>query len=147
MSRNYNTKEMKVAFFDRDEDDPNIASLSQATLTKLLSAIDYGIERTVTRNTNVKLCTLLDPDVEVSKEQMDGIMTRLREKQLTILVTTEDLVVGKTNDGKIFTLKITGGAKFVASIPAPAPDDGSTGSQFDELENMGLTQECNLESL
>ena len=132
-----------MAFFDIDEEDRNVAPLSQASLTKLHAAIDYAIERTVTRDTNVKLCAVLDPDVEVNSEQTAALMAQLHEKQLTILSTMEDLVVAKTKEDRIFAFKINGGAKFVAV--APAPDDGSTGSQFVELDDMGLTQECLLE--
>ena len=70
-------------------------------------------------------------------------MAHLQEKQLTILSTMENVVVAKTKEDRIFALNITGGAKFVAV--APAPDDGSTGSQFVELDDMGLTQECVLD--
>ena len=142
-SRNFNTKEMKIAFFDIDEDDRNVQPLSQPTMTKLLAGISYGIERSINRDTNVRMVVVLEPDSQVTAEQTTLVMDHLEAKDVTVISTFDEVVIGKIDGtNRIFALKLIGGARFVASS-AGATDDGSTGSDFGFVEE-GLTQECNM---
>ena len=43
-NRNFNTRQMKIAFFDSD-DDGSSSSLEAGAINKLLMAIRYGVDR------------------------------------------------------------------------------------------------------
>ena len=142
MSRNFNTREMKVAFFDVDEDARNITHLEEGTMKKLLQAIDYSIERGKNRNTDVRMFVVLDLEVAPGPVQGDALMAGLKEKNVRVLVTGVDLIVGQTEEGHIITIKFAGAAGFVKHQDLNQSGD-SSGSGFGYVEE-GLTQECNL---
>ena len=141
-SNNFNTQEMKTAFFDFDEQDREITRLPQGSLAKLLRAIDYGIKRTTNRGINVKLHVLFDTDTFLDSDQSSQVMKRLEAKGATVIMTMEDLVVSKTDEGHIFAIRLSGGCKFQAVKANVDEDDSSTGSGYDAMADMGLTQEC-----
>lgn len=68
-------------------------------------------------------------------------MARLHEKGVSILMTLENLIVGKTGADRIFAIKVVGGATFTAAAVA---EDDSTGSAHKTMVGFGLTQECNM---
>lgn len=145
--RNFNTRNMKVAFYDVDEYEEYMEDMDNETLTKLLLGIDYGLERADNRCTNVRMIVVLDPEVRVSDKQRAAVMAHLADKSTTILTIMDDLVVCMTPTKHVFALKILGEAKYITAAPPVAPptnDEALAESQFEELDDMGLTQECDL---
>lgn len=150
-SRNFNTSNMKISIADIDEDDRVVEPLTSFSFDNLKKAIEYSAERTIKRDTNVRLIAVLGPDVHLTLEQTNEIMFHLNSKGAGILSTSDDLIVAKIQDGESFrclSIKIIGGAKFVA-IPLPATDESFSNienpfpqSQYQVVDDLEL--ECDL---
>ena len=79
--------------------------------------------------------------VRLDDAQSTAVMTCLAEKNVTILATMPDLIVGKCEDHTLVIKLVGGSSQFNQS---PGDDDQSTGSDYAEFIDMGLTQECTM---
>ena len=142
MPRNFITNEMKINFFDNDEEDRNVTPLSNEAMEKLLEALTYGVQRCSNRNTGLQISVVLGPEVLVAQQHLDRIVAHLGEKAVDVRVTDRDLVVGFAH-GWPLMIKLQGGAGFTHPKEAALNESTETaGSAYDEYLSQGLTQEC-----
>lgn len=133
----YNTDEMKVCFFDIDEEDRNITPLSEQSMEKLLKAISYAVERCSTRNIGVRIPVVFATDVLIEQRHLDRIIAHLGEHKVDVRVTDKDLVIGFAK-GWVLAIRFHGSSGFV--LPNLNSSKGSNDSEFDYIAE-GLTQE------
>lgn len=141
INRNFNSSNMKIAFFDMDIDERSMVSLDETSMKKLLKAIDYGIERASNREIDVRMFALINPDLDLSTEQKATVMTHIANAgRANILSTIEDIIVLQLTDKKhTVIIKIFGGSSF---NKVATGGDSSEGSKCEDYSDFGLTQVC-----
>jgi hypothetical protein len=144
-SRNFNTAQMKINFFDIDEEDRNVSALGENSFKKLLKAIDYAAERALNRELNVRMYVILDPEMELTSELTASMMEHIDKRELTLIATTEDTIsVQLKKERFVVTIKLLGGATLVVTPFSKNKDDSDSGSDAENFEDLGLTQECRM---
>jgi hypothetical protein len=139
-STNFNTGDMKVCFFDVDNKD--VAPLDEISMSKLLKAADYALHRAIKKNKSIKGFIVVNPGVVFGEEHFGALAAHFKKKKAKILSTVGDTLVLESEEEYIITIQMVGGARFVANL---ADQDISTDeSDFEDVNGMGLTQECAL---
>ena len=145
----FNTKEMKVAFFDVDHKERDDAAMKDKTMDRLKCAINASIFRADYRNTDVVMMVVLAPTSIVTDEQSAELMAHIHSKKGRVIVTLGNLIVFEIGEGSNtykITIDFSGGSKHipVSSDDRSGDADTSDDSGYANIAGMGLTQECNL---
>ena len=110
---NFNTLELKVSI-SRSKADGSNAPLSNDSIDKLRAALVFAVNRG-----RDMLVILAFANYFLPQEAFTGIKNALTEKyQADFLHTLSDLIIIRTKDGNVVTVKVCSGSILVAGDPA-----------------------------
>jgi len=140
---NFNTKQMKVAFFDVSDED-FFQPIDDIMMSNLLKAAAYALHRSNHRGESVHAYLVVSPVLHFGDKETGLLVAHFKNQGAKILSTDDLTFVVQSMKGHFVTFKVVGGHRY-GTLPAGKDDDSSSSgdsSSYEEMNNKGLTQEC-----